>query len=67
MAKRRGQGSAWTPLYMLIVIVIAAVLVITLIKPAFKLASSQAAAAEREAGAVARAALFLLPIAWKRR
>lgn len=60
MAKR-GQTS-WTPLYMLIVIIIAAVLVMTLVKPAFRLASQQAATQEQQATDIARGAIFGLGI-----
>jgi len=66
MAKR-GQGTSWTPIYMMVVVIIAIVLVMTLIKPAFRLASQQAAASESEAASVAKGALFGLTLLWNRR
>ncbi|MGB9577318.1 MAG: hypothetical protein ACP5O3_03545 [Candidatus Micrarchaeia archaeon] len=57
---RRGQGgSTWTPLYLLIVTIIAAVLVITVLKPVIRHAAAAAQETTQEAQAYASAALFL--------
>lgn len=61
MASRR--GSEWAPIYMLIVMVIAAIIVIKLVKPAFQQASASASGTLEEAKYAARAAalVFMLP------
>ncbi|MBI5229313.1 hypothetical protein HY991_04330 [Candidatus Micrarchaeota archaeon] len=57
------RGSEWTPIYMLLVIIIAAVLIITLIKPALQYAAAQASENLGEAGTAAKGALFSLFLA----
>lgn len=57
MLKPRGQ---WGPIYMLIVVVIAAVLLITLIKPIVIRASQSASETIDSAEVVAKAALLLI-------
>lgn len=61
------RGSDWSPLYMLIVVIIAAILIITLIKPIFQqsaVTASQNLGASRE---VARtAAVFGLSLFLKK-
>ncbi len=60
------RGSEWTPIYMLIVMIIAAIIVIKLIKPVFQQASVTAGETLEEAKAVARAAAFVFFIPrWK--
>jgi competence protein ComGC len=58
MALRKGQG--WTPIYLLIVLIIAAVLIITLIKPLFRQAAISAEENVGEAGSVAKSASLLV-------
>ena len=66
-AQTRHRGSEWAPIYMLIVMLIAAIIVIKLVKPAFQ--QAQAAAAENiqgaEAAARALSLVFLIPRAEK--
>jgi len=59
----KGQGTQWTPIYMLIVIAIAAVLLVTFIKPLFQVAAAQASENAQQAEQVAGAAFFLLKAA----
>ncbi len=56
------RGSEWTPLYMMIVIAIAAIVIVSLVKPAFVLASQDAAARAQEAQYAAKAGLFFLAL-----
>lgn len=56
--KRKGQG--WTPIYLLIVLVIAAVLIITLVKPMFRQASLSAEENIGEAESIAKSASLLV-------
>ncbi len=58
----RHRGTEWTPIYMLVVIVIAAIVIISLVKPAFILASQRADEANDQTLNAARNALFIL--AW---
>lgn len=54
------KGAAeWTPIYMLVVLIIAAVLVLTLVKPLFKRALGGAEENVEEAQTAAKAALFV--------
>ncbi len=53
------RGSDWSPIYMLLVVVIAAILIITLIKPVFQNASSSAASNLITAQKVAASGLFM--------
>jgi len=55
--KRR--GAEWTPLYLLIVTVIAAVLLVTVLKPILRRAAAQASETTAEAQEFAQAALFV--------
>lgn len=55
---RRGQG--WTPIYLLIVLIIAAVLIITLVKPLFRQASLSAEENIGEAAGIAKSASLLV-------
>ncbi len=55
---KRG-GSEWTPIYMLVVLVIAAVLIMTLIKPLFRRAAASTEESAETVATVAGAALFL--------
>ncbi len=55
---RRGQG--WTPIYLLIVMIIAAVLIITLVKPMFRQASMSASENVNQAGDIAKTASLLV-------
>ncbi len=57
--KRRGS-TEWTPIYMLIVLVIAAILILTLAKPLIRQAGNVASGNLQEARTVAKSALFLL-------
>lgn len=57
MFRQRGQ---WGPVYMLLVVAIAAVLLVTLIKPIVMRASQSASETIEGAEAVAKAALFLI-------
>ena len=58
--KRRGQG--WTPIYLLIVMIIAAVLIVTLVKPMFRQASMSAEENIGEAENVAKTASLLFKL-----
>ena len=51
--RRRKGASEWSSIYMLIVVVIGAILLITLVKPALKQAGQSAAASGEEARAYA--------------
>ena len=64
----KSKGSEWAPIYMLIVMVIAAIIVIKLVKPAFQQASVSAAGSLEEAKYAARSIslLFLIPRFWNR-
>ncbi len=57
--KRRGS-TEWTPIYMVIVLVIAAILVLTLVTPLIRQAGNVAGSNLEEARTVAKSALFLL-------
>ena len=55
------KGAAeWTPIYMLIVIIIAAVLIYTLIKPTFQAAANVATGNLEESKTAIRTASYLL-------
>ena len=54
------KGSEWTPIYMLIVMVIAAILIFTLVKPILRQASDTASSNLDQARAAAKSAIFLL-------
>ncbi len=58
MALRKGQG--WTPIYLLIVMIIAAVLIITLVKPLFRQSAISAEENLGEAGGIAKSASLLV-------
>ncbi len=58
LKERKGQG--WTPIYLLIVMIIAAVLIITLIKPMFRQAAMSAEENIGEAASVAKTASLLV-------
>lgn len=65
VGKRKGarRGAAeWTPIYLLLVIIIAAVLVITFIKPLFRQAALQASETLEEAETVAKTASLFVKI-----
>ncbi len=55
---RRG-ASEWTPIYLLLVMIIAAILVITLVKPLFRQAAEQSRETLEEAETIARTASLL--------
>ena len=57
--KRRGS-TEWTPIYMLIVLIIAAILIFTLAKPLIRQAGNVAGSNLQEARTIAKSALFLL-------
>jgi len=61
------RGSDWSPIYMLIVVVIAAILIITLIKPIFQQSAVTASQNIGQANQVARSAVLLLPWVLRRR
>ncbi|MEK6923988.1 MAG: hypothetical protein AABW54_01995 [Candidatus Micrarchaeota archaeon] len=52
------RGSDWSPIYMLLVVIIAAILIITLIKPAFQSAAGTASGNLDTARQVATGWLF---------
>ncbi|MBI5636270.1 hypothetical protein HY993_04880 [Candidatus Micrarchaeota archaeon] len=54
------RGSDWTPVYMIIVIVIAAILFISLVKPLFANAQSSSQTNLDQAKGFAKGALFAL-------
>ncbi len=55
------KGSAeWTPIYMMIVMVIAAILIYTLVKPMMSRASEVASGNLEESGGLLKTALFLI-------
>jgi len=58
VAKRKGS-SEWTPIYLLIVMIIAAVLIFVFIKPMFKQASQTASENLGEARTIATGVFFL--------
>ena len=60
------KGSEWTPIYMLIVIIIAAVLLVTLVKPMLQYAAAQASENIDQAGTVAKGALFSVFLSLKK-
>lgn len=60
------RGADWSPVYMIIVVIIAAVLVFTLIKPIFQGASSTASGNLDAARKVAASGLFLGSLLFKR-
>ena len=59
------RGSEWTPIYMLIVIIIAGVLIVTLIKPILQYAAAQASENIAESGTAVGGGLFLLSAFFK--
>lgn len=50
---KKRKGSEWAPLYLLIVVIIGAVVLLTLIKPALRSASESAISSGEEARAIA--------------
>lgn len=54
------RGSEWAPMYLLVVLAIAAVLLVTFVKPLFKQAATTAELAEQEARTASRSLVFLL-------
>ncbi|HII39410.1 TPA: hypothetical protein HA318_05415 [Candidatus Micrarchaeota archaeon] len=58
MLKSR-RGAEWAPLYLLVVTVIAAVLLVTVLKPILRRAAAQAGETTAEAQDIARAAIFI--------
>ncbi|MCX6767544.1 MAG: hypothetical protein NTY90_02320 [Candidatus Micrarchaeota archaeon] len=60
MLLKRRRGSEWTPIYMLIVMIIAAIIVIKLIKPVFQQTSIAASESLEEAKTVSRSLAFIL-------
>lgn len=53
------RGSDWSPIYMLLVVVIVAIVLITVMKPIFQSAGSTASSNAQQAKAVAGGALFV--------
>ncbi|MFH1199690.1 MAG: hypothetical protein V1708_01340 [Candidatus Micrarchaeota archaeon] len=60
MARKLRGSTEWTPIYMLIVLVIAAILIFTLAKPMMRSAGTVASQNLGSAGTVAKSALFSL-------
>ena len=60
MALRSFKGSEWTPIYMLVVMIIAVVLIFTLLKPILRQASTSAEENIKEARGFARGSVFLI-------
>ncbi|MFH1247214.1 MAG: hypothetical protein V1644_02425 [Candidatus Micrarchaeota archaeon] len=60
--KNRKGASEWSSIYMLVVIVIAAILLFTLVKPALKLASQSAS----ESGAEAQSIAAIGPVLYRK-
>jgi membrane protein implicated in regulation of membrane protease activity len=61
------KGAAeWTPIYMLVVMIIAAILVVTLVKPMFRRAAATSSQNLNEAQTVGQAALFLFSLILKK-
>ncbi len=58
--KNRKGASEWSSIYMLVVVVIAAVLLITLVKPALKQAGQAANAGGQEARSIAAIGSYFL-------
>lgn len=57
------KGAAeWTPIYMLVVMIIAAILIVTLIKPMFRRAAASTSGATQEIQDIGKAALFISSI-----
>ncbi len=60
LLKRSRGASEWTPIYLLLVMIIAAILVVTLIKPLFRQAALQSSETLQEAQTIAgTASLFV--------
>ncbi|MFH1107242.1 MAG: hypothetical protein V1787_05080 [Candidatus Micrarchaeota archaeon] len=59
MARLKGS-TEWTPIYMLVVLVIAAILIITLIKPIIRAGGDAASQNLEDSRTLAQSALFLL-------
>ena len=64
---RKRRGSEWAPLYLVIVMAIAAVLIITLVKPMFRTASATAAENLQGAEVISKGAIFSLSLLLRRR
>ena len=54
------KGQNWTPIYMLVVLIIAAILIMTLIKPLFRRAAVTTTETGEEAIAVAESSLVFI-------
>lgn len=61
------RGSDWSPIYMLLVVAIVAILIITLIKPVFQNAAEASTSTTNAARNVAAGALFLSGLVLRRR
>jgi uncharacterized membrane protein len=59
MALKKRKGQSWTPIYLLIVMIIAAVLIITLVKPLFRQAAISAEENVDTASEIAKSASLL--------